>query len=186
MHDRSAERDANSGLTLVELLVAVCLASLVLMGAWPWCWGMVRESSAASQRAEAESSLAFVGRLFSSEVRRAVGLAEGTGLGCGESSVSLLLRDAVTDRTEVVTYRYDSARGVLWRKSPSSYVAERVRACAFSYFGVDGRQIVPPHGGVLATGDLACVSAISLGVLIASGDGVCERTWVTALRVSGR
>ena len=107
----NAARRVARGMTLIELLVAVSLASVVLVGAWPWCWTIVRTSHQSAERAEAESSLAFAGRLFTSEVRRSAVLGDATGRGCSASAVVLQVVNAITGKTEVVTYRYDPAGG---------------------------------------------------------------------------
>jgi len=183
---RRSARRVPWGMTLVELLVAVCLASLLLMGAWPWCWTMVQASHQTAQRAEAESSLAFAGRLFTSEARRAVALGDGAGGGCGSSSVTLQTFDAVTGQTQAVTYRYDPARRVLWRKASGSYVAERLSSCDFTYFGADGSQILPGSGGALSVDDLYSVRSLGLRLVIEGDDRPCVREWIVALRVWGR
>lgn len=176
-------RWAPRGMTLIELLVAVCLACVLLMGAWPWCWTIVRSSQRTAEYAEAQSSLAFAGRLFTSEVRRAVALGDGAGNGCSVSSVTLQVVDAATAQTQVVTYRYDPARRVLWRKASGSYVADRLSACSFTYFAANGKQITTGPDGALAVDDMSSVSSLKLRLAI-EGDGQsCVREWVVALRV---
>ena len=173
-------------MTLIELLVAVCLASVLLMGAWPWCWTMVQASHQTAQRAEAESSLAFAGRLFTSEARRAAALGDEAGGGCSASSVTLQVFDAVTAQTQAVTYRFDPTRRVLWRKASGSYVAEDLSICDFTYFGADGSQILPGSGGALTADDLYSVRSLGLRLVIEGDDRPCVREWVVALRVWGR
>jgi Tfp pilus assembly protein PilW len=186
LSDTSSRQADCAGLTLIELLVAICLASMILMGAWPWCWTMVRECHEKTQREQVASSLAFAGRLFTSEVRRASGLGDEEGRGCGASSLALKVADVATGRTELVAYRYDPARAVLWRKAPGSYVAEGLSSCRLSYSRADGSEVLLSPDGTVAAGDLDSVRAITLDVAVELDNEVCERSWTVALRTSGR
>ena len=171
------------GFSLVELLVASAIGAILLAGAWPWCWSLVRSSSRAATEAEAETALCFAGRLFQSEMRRASGLAPATAATQTANSVTVVLPPSAAGPAESVTYRYDPVREVLWRNAPGSYVVDRLASCRFTFYAADGAELPLGVGGTLPPESVPLVRLVCLTAARRAGDTVIERRWSVSLRV---
>ena len=60
-----------AGLTLVELLVAACVAATALGAAWPWVWNAGATARAQVARAQAATSLSFALRIIDDDLAQA-------------------------------------------------------------------------------------------------------------------
>ncbi len=137
---------ARRGFSLVELLIAASLTTLLLGAAWAWVWTAAAEARETDARAQGATSHGFAARRLRADLERCVGLGLPEQGVCGPAGVALVCRDPLTGADEVVTVGWDARRDVLWRKAAGSYLAEGVTACVFRYFARDGGEIVPVNG----------------------------------------
>ena len=100
------------------------------------------------ERVDAASSLAYARRLTSAELGECVGLVAASPVSCSTTGLAFVVPSADTAGTELVTYQWDAARRVLWRKAPSSHVAEDVAGFSLSYFDAQGHALPIASGGV--------------------------------------
>jgi type II secretory pathway component PulJ len=129
---------SRAGVTLVELLVAACITSVALAGAWAWLWTAGGASRGAAGRAQAASAAAFAVRSLAED------LGMATSLACPPAGLSPDRALCIEHRhegvpAETVLVVWDPARRVLWHKAPGTYLADHVERFAVGYFGADGR-----------------------------------------------
>jgi hypothetical protein len=166
------------------MIVAMSIAGVVFALAWPWCWQVAGVAVFGQRASEASSSLAYARRTFGADARRAVRLVAPPEARCSAADVTLDVVTAAPGARERVRYAFDSQRGVLWRKAPSTYLVERVVRCRFTFFGADGREIAAGPGGELAPDEVARVSRVRLELDVrVGGDGVRDATCDVCLRV---
>ena len=146
---KSADRKSCAGLTLVELLVATCVAAVALTGAWAWLWTTGDAAARVAARAQAASAAAYALRCISEDLSLATSLtAVPTGVSPDRALAFEHLHDAAAP--EAVLIVWDPARRVLWRKTPSTYLSDHVERFAIACFDADGRRLAAAE---LATGD---------------------------------
>jgi hypothetical protein len=133
---------SRAGLTLVELLVATCVAAVALAGTWGWLWNAGGASYGASGRAQAATAAAFAVRSIADELSLATALSLPPGNVPPDRALCVEQRHD-RDVTETVLLVWDPARRVLWRKAPGSYLADHVERFAVDYFRADGRRLGP-------------------------------------------
>lgn len=178
---------SESGLTMLELVVAFAIAAAVLASAWPWCWRATALATAGQREVEASSAVAYGQRTFCADVRRAVALAGPPASPCTSTGVTLALCDPATGRSFAVTYAYDPGRRVLWRKAAGTYLIENVIACRFSYYDGAGAEVAVPTGGSLAADALDVVRRVELTVTVGRpGAAAAEWTCEAGMRAEGR
>jgi type II secretory pathway component PulJ len=174
---------SSTGFTVVELVVACLLGALALMAAWSWLFTSSSAAARQARRLEAETSLAFVLRLSSAELRRAAMLLSAPSPGCTSSSV--VFATATSDGSnETVSYVWNPTSGVLWRKAVGSHLASGVTAFTVEYLDAGG-VAVGSAGSALSQTDLARVRRLRLSLTIACGDGELRASWDVTPRVVG-
>lgn len=161
-------RAHGTGMTLVELLVAAAVACAALTAAWPWLWNVTASARKVTGQAQAGSEAARVARVIGQELRLATGLEPvpaGTSPGA-----ALNIRSARMPSAEDSTLiAWDPARGVLWRDTSGSYVADDVRAFSVEHYDA--------HGDVLAVSTVQTedgsrmVARVRLRMTLADGRG---------------
>jgi hypothetical protein len=167
--------------TVVELLVACLIGSLALAAAWSWLFTSAAAGGREERRLEAETSLAFVTRLTTAELRRASALLSAPAPGCSVRSVAFVVRHA-DGTSETIVYAWNPATRVLWRKASGSHLASGVTAFAIDYFDGVGDAVVPAGGSLDAT-ELARVRRVRLSIGLACGTGEMEASWDVTPRV---
>ena len=143
-----------AGFSLVELLVASAVASVVLAAGWVWCWSVSGSCAARCERLDACSSLAFARRLSTTELGQCDGLVTAPDARCSASSIAFLVPSGDGATTELVTYVWDASRRVLWRKASGSHLAEGVDDFSIAYFDDQGRMLPVAAGGDLPGAEL--------------------------------
>jgi hypothetical protein len=168
---------------LVELVVACVLGALALTAAWSWLFTSSSAASRQARRLEAQTSLAFVRRISSSELRRAVVLLSAPSPGCTSSTI--VFASAKSDgSTETVSYVWNPTTAVLWRKVAGSHLAGGVKAFTVEYLD-ETDSAVTPASGVLSQTELARVRRVRLSVTLVCGDGELSASWDVTPRVIG-
>jgi Tfp pilus assembly protein FimT len=170
------------GVTLTELMVSVVTSGIVLLAAWPWCWAVVERQTQETDRAEASTSLGFAQRLLDGEVRSAVALSATAETPCTSSAFSLDLMTSDGRGQATIDYGYDRARGVVWRGSRSSYVADGVTAFSVEYLDGAGLVVGLTQDDRIPTSDAGCVRRLRFSMSIAVGSASLSDTWEVALR----
>jgi len=170
-----------AGFSLVELLVAVAVAGVVLAAGWAWCWSMSGSSAAACARLDAASSVAFTRRLTTAELGECLGLVAASSGRCSATSIAFVVPASDGD-TELVTYVFDPARRVLWRKSPSAHLAEGVDAFAVVYRDADSQVLPCDASGGLPAAALPLVRRVDLTVTVRCGVQTALASWQVPLR----
>ena len=137
-----ARMRSRAGVTLVELLVAACITSVALAGAWGWLWNAGGVANGAAGRAQAATAAAFAVRSVADELGLATALVRPPAGMSPDRAVCVEHRhDGAA--VETVLLAWDPLRRVLWRKAPGSYLADHVERFAVDYFGADGRRLGP-------------------------------------------
>ena len=129
------------GLTLIELLVAACVAATALGAAWPWVWNAGATARAQVARAQAATSLSFALRVIDDDLAQATAVLTPTG-GRDPETALYLRHDHPGEPPETVAIVWDAPRKVLWRKASGTYLADRVDAFSVRYFRSDGTQLL--------------------------------------------
>jgi hypothetical protein len=162
-----------AGVTLVELLVATCVAATALGAAWPWVWNAGVTAHAQTARAQSDTSAAFALRIIRDDLAQATavlapveGRAPGTAL--------YLRHDHPGEPSETVAIVWDASRRVVWRKAPGTYLADRVDAFSVCYFHADGTQLL--SGDFAASSWAASVARVSVSLCTRDGVGRSSAT----------
>lgn len=129
-----------SGLTLIELLVATCVAAVALAAAWPFVWNAAGAARAVDARAQAVTAGAYAVRVIGDDLAQAVRLLP-TPEGRSPSESFAVLHAHPGQSPETVTIVWDRSRGVVWRKAAGTYLADRVAAFSVRYFAAEGDEV---------------------------------------------
>ena len=168
-------RSAPSGFTAIELLLACVIGGLALAAAWSWLYSSAAAGGREQRRLEAETSLAFVERLTAAELRRAALFLASPAPGCSEHSVSFVVVDD-DGSADTVTYVWNPATLVLWRKASGSHLVGDVTSFTVSYLDAAGSVLVP-LGRSLSASELARVHALRLSLTLSWGVGQAKASW---------
>lgn len=177
-----ARAPAAPGFSLIELLVATAVTAVILTGAWAWCWSLSGWCATSTERLDAASSLAFARRLTSAELGECRALLADQPVRCSASGIAFVVPS--DDGPEAVTYSYDAARRVLWRKASSSHIAEGVDGFSITYFDARGRTLTPAPGGALPDSDLPLVRRVALRVVLRCASQTRQASWQVCLPLS--
>jgi hypothetical protein len=148
--------------------MATALAVTLLTSAWAWLWTMTAAADRLGGAGETQSSVAFAVRVITREVGRAQACTDAGAMGCTRHSLCVTVVHPSPGSAEIVTYAWEPVRGVLWRKTPSDYLCERVSRFDVEYRDRSGLAIVPADGDRLDPDQLATVAAIRIS--LAAGD----------------
>jgi hypothetical protein len=163
------------GFTAVELLVACVIGGLALAAAWSWLYTSAAAGERGLRRLEAETSLAFVERTTAAELRRARRFLASPAPGCSDHSVAFVV--ATDDgTTETITYVWNPATRVLWRKAPGSHLVSGVTSFTLGYLDAAGAELAPA-GGSLSVADLTRVRSLRLSLTLECGTGQVDALW---------
>lgn len=155
---------AQAGLGLIELIVAVMLASLLLAGAWSWFFATSAACARSNATAEAASRLAFAGRLMALEVSSGSLLANPAG-NCSRTCLTVSVVH-IDGSAEAIVYRFDAARGILWRKNASNHVVEGVQSFSFDYLSGSGVPLPLAADGTLSATSAGLAHAVRLSLVV--------------------
>jgi len=128
-------------MTLMELLAAVSVSTVVLGAAWPWLWAAGGTARRVDGRAQAATAAAFAARSLATDVELSVALLQPP-VGRSPDDCVCLLHRHPGEVPETVLVVWDRVRGVLWRKAPGTYLADHVESFLLEYFGADGLTLV--------------------------------------------
>jgi type II secretory pathway component PulJ len=129
-------------MTLVEILVAVSVSTVVLGAAWPWLWAAGGAARRVDGRAQAATAAAFAARSLATDLEMSIALLRPPAGRTPADSLCVLHRhpDAAAETVLVV---WDPVRRVLWRKTSSTYLADHVVSFSLEYFRADGQVLGP-------------------------------------------
>lgn len=178
---RGSTRRGGRGFSLLELLVATTVAGVVLAAAWAWCWSLCGACRMGVEGADATSTIAAVRRLSSAELGESLGLVACPTAPCSARGLAFVVPSADAAGTDLVTYGYDGARKVLWRKSPSSHLAEGVDLFSVVYLDARGCALPLDAGGVLPADELPLARCVELTLDVSSGGRTARATWRVCL-----
>ncbi len=170
-----------SGFSLIELLVATTVAGVVLTAAWAWCWTLCGSCRTGVERADAASTIAATRRLTTAELGESLGLVACPAVPCSATGLAFVVPSTDAAGTDLVTYGYDAGRGVLWRKSPSSHLAEAVDEFSVAYLDARGQTLPLDAGGALPADELSLARCVALTVGVRSGAQTARATWRVCL-----
>jgi prepilin-type N-terminal cleavage/methylation domain-containing protein len=164
-------------MTLVELLVATVIVSVVLSAAYGWLWNVSSLARSQDDRAQAGTIAAAAARILAEDIRAALAVAPAPA-GRDPSRSLLLLHDHVDVAPEPVLIVWDPARGVLWRNASGTYVADHVSSLRLQLLLRDGRFLDP---AAMATADWRDVVAVHAEVAAAMGSVAAVRALTVPL-----
>jgi hypothetical protein len=157
---------AESGVSLVELLVAATIASVVLAGSWAWLWNVGVASSVTADRARAATAAAFAVRSISDDLDVSASLQVPPPPYSPARALTLShLHPGVA--AESVLIVWDPARRVLWRKAPGTYLADHVSQFDVVYLDSAGNELPPTD----LAGSAWCgrVATVAVTVVVSAG-----------------
>jgi hypothetical protein len=157
---------AESGVSLVELLVATTIACVVLAGSWAWLWNIGVVSSATADRARAATAAAFAVRSIADDLDASASLQAPPAPYLPARALTLLhLHPDVAAETVLIVW--DPARRVLWRKAPGTYLADHVSHFGVAYLDSAGRELPPTD----LVGSAWCgrVAVVAVTVVVSAG-----------------
>jgi prepilin-type N-terminal cleavage/methylation domain-containing protein len=130
------------GLSLIELLVAMSIATVVLIAAWAWVWNAGHVARGAARAAQATSSAAFAARTITDELSEAVVVAPPPA-GFDPCAALCVEHRHLDKPAECVLIAWDTGRQVLWRKTQAGYLADHVEEFAVTYYDCRGERVDP-------------------------------------------
>jgi type II secretory pathway component PulJ len=167
------------GVTLMELLVAVSVSTVVLGAAWPWLWAAASTARGVDGRTQAATATAFAARSLVTDVELASALSQPPS-GRSPAESMCLIHSHPGEAPETVLVVWDPVRRVLWRKAPGTYLADHVEAFSVEYFGADEQA--------LSRGDFddprwpSSVARLRITVRVSSSGGSAEAIRDVVLR----
>jgi hypothetical protein len=172
----------SAGFGLVELLIAAGIAAVVLIAGWGWCWTATRSCARGADKCDARSTVAFVERLTTAELRSAVCLVQAPGVACTQDGIAFAVPSGDGLTVDIVTYVWDRGRGVLWRKAPGSHLAEGVAAFSITYYAAGDRRLPLQADGTLAPVDARVVRRVAMITEVTCGGASARASWQACLR----
>ena len=133
----------SSGFSLVELIVAACIAGTVLTASWAWLWQTGAAASRADHRAQAATAAASALRAVATDLRCSTGVLEPPP-GRDADHCLHLRHDHTGSPAERVLICWDEARSVLWRNAPGTYLSSGVVDFTVEYL-TDPGALVSGH-----------------------------------------
>lgn len=163
------------GFSLIELLVALCVGAGLLAATWSWAWTVAAAGHTTFVRSDALSTLAYARRCIVRDVRACEGVVSSPAPGSGRT---LLALGTSASSTGAIRYSWDAGRGVLWRSSTSTYVAEGVTTFSIRYFDAHGAELAPAVGGCLDSAAAGAVRLLAVEFSVTAG-AICESAHFT-------
>jgi prepilin-type N-terminal cleavage/methylation domain-containing protein len=160
-----------AGFTLVEVLVASVAAGVILAAAWGWLWTVAAPARSLQQDAQATSAAAFALRSITRELQQSTGLLAPTA--CAADRGLLVEHHGLTTALETVPIVWDQGRGVLWRKTSSTYLADGVSRFVVTYYDALGSPLA-----AAAPGERLHVARVHIEIALDAGDGDTVRAHV--------
>ena len=191
---RHFRRDENAGFTLVELIVAIGVFSLVAVALTTILLSSTRLGSRTSRRAEVQGGSRQTLSLISTELRQAgadptIPPAGILGIVAADSTTIHIRSDLngdgvmqTTEPSEEVTYAWSPSPGNVTRDTGSGAVTvlSNVTALSFRYFDASGNALTPLP---LSAANAALVTSIEVSFTAEEGD---SRPVTLATRVNLR
>jgi hypothetical protein len=162
--------------------VASAIAGVVLLAGWGWCWTTTRSCADGADWLDVNSTIAFVERLTTSELRSAVCLVQAPQVACTQTGIGFVVPSDDGLTVDLVTYLWDRDRGVVWRKAPGSHLAEDVAAFSIAYYAAGDRLLSLRADGALAAADVPSVRRVVFSIEVASGRASAGASWQVCLR----
>jgi len=170
-----------SGFSLIELLVAVALAGVVTCAGWSWCWSVSRSCANARDRLEALSSIGFVRRLTTRELSAATRLLNTPSCSCTNNGLAFAVPTPDGRGLQEVTYGWNAARGIVWRKASGSHLVEGATRFDVCYADQAGRGLACGSDGRLDEAARPAVRTVELTLTVVVGRQAVTRRWRVAL-----
>jgi hypothetical protein len=165
-----------AGLSLVELMLAVALATGLLAASWSWVWGLCATCRGRDATLDGWSRVAAARRLLDGDISISR-LAPAVSPGCTIDSLALQIAGP-DDPPVTVVYRWDAARRVLWRQASGCHVADEVTAFRVTYLAGNGVPVLCGANGSLSVSDARRVRALEVSLSIVAGSVPVGRTWL--------
>ena len=158
---------ARSGVSLIELLVATVIATVVLAGAWAWLWNAAVASSSTADRSRAATAAAFAARSIADDLDASASL-QTLPSGYAPARALDLLHLHPEAVPESVLIVWDPAKQVLWRKASGTYLADHVSLFTISYLDIAGRGV--PADELAGPAWLDRVARVKVEVVVSVGN----------------
>jgi prepilin-type N-terminal cleavage/methylation domain-containing protein len=167
-----ADRRADAGFSLVELLVASVIAGIILSASLGWVWSVAALARADDDQAQAATLAAAASRAVCADVHAAVGLVQPPS-GRDPAFSLCLVHDHTAVAPEGVLIVWDPARRVLWRNASGTYLADHVNRFAVRYVLDGARQV---DGASMGGADWDAVRGVRVEVTTVVGSAAESRS----------
>lgn len=161
----------DDGFTLVELLVAAGIASVVLAAGFAWLWNVAALAGGADDRAQAATLAAAVSRAVAGDLHAGVSVLEPPS-GRDPARSLALVHDHEASTAESVLIVWDPERGVVWRNASGTYLADHITRFSVAYVLADGSLV---DGERMGPDDWTSVRAARVDLVSAVGSAIVRR-----------
>ncbi|MBE0430058.1 MAG: prepilin-type N-terminal cleavage/methylation domain-containing protein [Thermoleophilia bacterium] len=173
-----ANANREHGFTMIELLIAILLLSVVMAAIFSFLWGASSYWRTAQDAADVTENARMGLNRMVREIKQASIVTEAEA---GQISFEVDFHDGTGK--QMITYGYDGEGGTIWRSSgggPEVTMVNNVRLAQFEYYGNDYRCDANNDGLVelgelttcaVATNPLAKISRADIVLKLKSGEG---------------
>lgn len=138
---RSCSSREEHGLSLVEILVATAVASVIIAASLGWLLSVMKTARFVDDRCQAVTAATAALRVLSADLESATALSAPDG-GYASGCAVRIHRAAVDAVSEPILVVWDQQRRVLWQKTSSTYLADHVTAFSLTCYGSNGEEVV--------------------------------------------
>jgi prepilin-type N-terminal cleavage/methylation domain-containing protein len=171
---------SGAGFTLVEVLVAAAMTSVVIAASYGWLWSVAALARRTDDRVQATTLADAAARGIEGDVHASIGVTPPPAGRDPALSLTLVHHHTGT-ASESLLIVWDAARRVVWRNASGTYVADHVGSFGVQYRLRDGRVI---RGAEMTDGEWTIVTAVCVELAASVGSAVVSRRFETSVGAS--
>jgi prepilin-type N-terminal cleavage/methylation domain-containing protein len=166
---------SGAGFTLIEVLVAAAVTSVVLAASYGWLWSVAALARRTDDRVQATTLADAAARGIEGDVHASIGVTPPPAGRDPALSLTLVHHHTGTARESLLIV-WEAARRVVWQNASGTYIADHIGSFSLSYCLRDGR-VIP--GADMRAGDWAGVSSVGVELAATVGSAVVCRRFET-------